>query len=147
MRTRFLTEKSGFIKFVILSAILILLVLISYLCFMVRILNAETIIIGIISGLVIFLLLWIWYGTYYQLSKDKLIAASGPFVWNLKIGDIDFIRLNQKTFGGMYKATLSMNGIEIRYSKHRSLFISPMQQDIFIKRLKELNSTIEIIEK
>jgi len=147
MRTRFLTEKSGLIKFLIISTILILFGLISYLCFIVRMLNAETIIAGIISGLVIFLLLWIWFGTYYQLSKDKLVAASGPFVWNIKIIDIDFIRLNQKTFGGMYKATLSMKGIEIRYNKDRSLFISPIQQEIFIERLKELNTKIEIKEK
>ncbi len=147
MKTRFLTEQSGLIQFMIISAILILLGLISYLCFIVRMLNAETIIAGIISGLVIFLLLWIWFGTYYQLSKDTLIAASGPFVWNIKIGDIHLIRLNQKTFGGMYKATLSMNGIEIRYNKHRSLFISPVQQEIFIEKLKELNPKIEITEK
>ena len=147
MRTRFLTEKSGLIKFLIISTILILFGLISYLCFIVRMLNAETIIAGIISGLVIVLLLWIWFGTYYQLSKDKLVAASGPFVWNIKIIDIDFIRLNQKTFGGMYKATLSMKGIEIRYNKDRSLFISPIQQEIFIERLKELNTKIEIKEK
>jgi hypothetical protein len=146
MKTRFLTEKSGFIRFMIMSTILILLGLISYLCFVVRMLNGETIIAGIISGLVIFLLLWIWFGTYYQLAKDKLVAAIGPFVWNIKIGDIDFIRLNQKTFGGM-RATLSMNGIEIRYNKHRSLFISPRQQEIFIERLKELNSKIEIKQK
>jgi hypothetical protein len=147
MRTRFLTEKSGLIKFLIVSTILILLCLISYLCFILRMLNVETIVSGIISGLVIFLLLWIWFGTYYQLSKDKLVATSGPFIWNIKISDIDFIRLNQKTFGGMYKATLSINGMEIRYNKHRSLFISPMQQEIFIKRLKELNTKIEIKEK
>ena len=147
MRTRFLTEKSGMIKFLISSVILVLLGLISYLCFIVRKLNAETIIAGIISGLVIVLLLWIWFGTYYQLSKDKLVAASGPFVWNIKISDIDFIRLNQNTFGGMYKASLSMNGMEIRYNKHRSLFISPIQQEIFIQRLIELNTKIEIKEK
>jgi len=147
MRTRFLTEKSGLITFLIISTILILLGFISDLCFIVRMLNAETIIAGIISGLVIFLLLWIWFGTYYQLSKDKLVASAGPFVWNIKISDIDFIRLNQKTFGGMYKATLSINGIEIRYNNHRSLFISPMQQEIFIERLKELNAKIEIKER
>jgi len=146
MRTRFLTEKSGLIKFLIFSTILVLLGLISYFCFMVSMLNAETIIAGIISGLVIVLLLWIWFGTYYQLSKDKLVAASGPFVWNIKIRDIDFIRLNQNTFGGMYKATLSMNGMEIRYNKRRSLFISPIQQEIFIQRLRELNTKIEIKE-
>ena len=146
MRTRFLTEKSGLIKFLIISTILILLGLISYLCFIVRMLNIETIIAGILSGLVIFLLIWIWFGTYYQVSKDKLVAASGPFVWYIKISDIDFIRLNQKTFGGMYKATLSMNGMEIRYNKHRSLFISPMQQEKFVNRLKELNTMIEIKE-
>jgi len=110
-------------------------------------LNAETIIVVIISGLVIILLLWIWFGTYYQLSKDKLVAASGPFIWNIKISDIDFIRLNQNTFGGMYKASLSMKGMEIRYNKRRSLHISPVQQEIFIKRLKELNTKIEIKEK
>ena len=147
MRTRFLTEKSGLIKFLILSTILLMLVLICYLCFIIRMLNAETIITGIISGLVIILLLWIWFGTYYQLSKDKLVAASGPFVWNIKISDIDFIRLNQNTFGGMYKASLSMKGMEIRYNKRRSLHISPVQQEIFIKRLKELNTKIEIKEK
>ena len=147
MRTKFLTEKSGLIKFLIFSTILVLFGLISYFCFMVSMLNAETIIAGIISGLVIVLLLWIWFGTYYQLSKDKLVAASGPFVWNIKISEIDFVRLNQKIYAGMFKATLSMNGMEIRYNKHSSLFISPSQKEIFIARLKELNTKIEIKEK
>jgi len=144
MRTIFLTEKSGLTTLLILSTVLILLGLISYLFIIIRTLNAETIIVGIISVLVIILLLWIWFGTYYHLSEEKLVAVSGPFVWNIEIRDIDSIRLNQKIFGGMYKATLSMNGMEIKYNKRRSLFISPVQQEIFITRLKELNIKIEI---
>ncbi|NVO21623.1 MAG: PH domain-containing protein [Bacteroidetes bacterium] len=147
MTTRFLTETSGLIRFLIGSTIIILLGLICYLIFMVGILNAETIIIGVVAGSVILLLLWIRFGTYYQLFKDKLVAASGPFVWNIKIRDIEYIRLNQSTFGGTYKATLSLNGMEIRYGRNRSLLISPRQQERFINKLKELNSRIEIKER
>jgi hypothetical protein len=145
--TRFSTEKSNIIKLLVLSTILLLLGLSVYLCFINPIINAESIIVLVISGLIIFLFAWIWFGTYYQLFKDRLIVTSGPFIWVIKIKDINYLRLNQMTFVGMYKATLSTSGIEIKYKKRRSLFISPMPQHKFIEKLKELDNRIEIKER
>ena len=57
------------------------------------------------------------------------------------------IRLNQKTIGGTIKPTLSWNSIEIRYKKHRSVFVTPERQDEFVGRLKSINDKIEIKRK
>ncbi len=147
MRTRFMTSKSGLIKVIIFITILLLLGLIGYLSLVNQRLRPEMIIVSLIAGLIIFLMTWIWVGTYYLVNNDKLVAACGPFIWRINIADINYIRLNQNTLGGMYKATLSTKGIEIKYKKRCSLMVSPIQQDKFVDRLKELNKMIEIKER
>lgn len=86
---------------------------------------SELIISISIDTIVVGLFLWIWYDTNYTIDNDLLIAKSGPMVWKIPINEISYIRLNQKTFGGTWKPTLSWNCIEIKYKKYRSIYISP----------------------
>jgi hypothetical protein len=96
---------------------------------------------------VIGLFIWIWTNTYYLIKENKLHIKSGPFFWKIPISDINVIRLNQRTVGGILKPTLSWQSIEIKYKKYRSIFITPDRQEDFINRLKEKNGKIEIKQK
>ena len=96
---------------------------------------------------VIGLFLWIWLNTYYLISEKNLKVKRGPFVWKVPISEINIIRLNQRTIGGIFKPTLSWKSIEIRYKKYRSVFVTPDRLDDFVGRLKEINDKIEIKHK
>jgi hypothetical protein len=105
--------------------------------------------IGLISGIIITILVigffvWIWTTTFYAIDKKSLIIKSGPFHWQILIQDIKIIRLNQNTAGGIIKPTLSWKCIEIEYGKHKTISISPTNQDRFINILTDINKQIEI---
>ena len=105
----------------------------------------------LISSLIAFptlgLFLWAWLDTSYLIRDTDLKVKCGPFIWKIPIAEIKMIRLNQKTIGGTIKPTLSWNSIEIRYNKHRSVFVTPERQDEFVSRLKSINDKIEIKQK
>jgi hypothetical protein len=90
------------------------------------------------------LFIWIWISSYYLISKNDLKVKWGPFVWNIPVSEINIIRLNQRTIGGILKPTLSWKSIEIKYKKYRSIFVSPYRQDDFVSRLKRINDKIEL---
>lgn len=105
--------------------------------------------IGMISGiiftiLVMGLFVWIWTTTFYIIDKEILKVKSGPFNWQISIRDIQIIRLNQNTAGGIIKPTLSWKCIEIEYGEHKVISISPINQDRFIGALLAINKQIEV---
>ena len=51
---------------------------------------------------------------------------------------------SQKTFGSLWKPTLSWNSIKVEYNKSDSVVISPEKQDEFISELLKINPGIEI---
>jgi len=107
----------------------------------------DRIILTISSTTVILLMVSLWFGTYYKIIGNTLIARSGILIWKIKINDIKFINLNQKCNGAIFKASLSRTCMEIKYRKYRTLFISPVQQESFVAKLKEINNNIVITEK
>jgi hypothetical protein len=98
----------------------------------------------LIATLVIGSFIWFWTSTFYTIDRESLIIKSGPFHWIISIQDIKAIRTNQNTIGGIIKPTLSFKCIEIDYGKFKTISISPVNQDRFIKILKDFNKTIEI---
>jgi hypothetical protein len=105
------------------------------------------VIISLIIVSVVGLFLWLWFGTYYVIYQEKLIAKSGPFKWRVSIHEINYVRLHQKTIGGTWKPTLSWNSIEIRDKESKSIFISPDRQTEFISDLINMNNHIIIKDK
>ena len=93
------------------------------------------------------LFLWAWMATYYLIENEILIAKSGPFLWRVPIKEISLIRLNQETFGGTWKLTLSWKCMEIKYRRVRSIFISPANENEFLDRLLKINPKIDIKQK
>ena len=85
-----------------------------------------------------------WFGTYYIIEKEILTARSGPQVFKILVSQISVVRLNQQTFGALWKPTLSWNSIKVEYNKFETVNISPENQDEFITELLKINPGIEV---
>jgi hypothetical protein len=108
-------------------------------------LNAAELLISLtIITLPVGLFLWIWVDTYYFIDNEILIVKSGPLKWKVPVSEITFVRLNQKTIGGIWKPTLSWDCIEVKHKKAGSVFITPDKLNDFIGHLQSLNENIEI---
>jgi len=146
MKEQFKSKKSaGFGSVLILVSALIVI-----LCFGLPIISKKPIDqFGLIIAIIFTILLigffvWVWTTTFYTIDKESLVVKSGPFHWQIQIADIKIIRLNQNTVGGIIKPTLSWNCIEIEFGKHKTISISPENQDRFINILRDINNQIEI---
>jgi hypothetical protein len=108
-------------------------------------LNLKALIIKcLISLIVIGFFLWCWLKTCYTIENKTLIVKCGPFRWLISIQEIKMIRLDQKTIGGSIKPTLSWKCIEIDYEHHKTISISPENQDEFLDILQDINQDISI---
>lgn len=95
---------------------------------------------------VVGLLLWLYYGTNYKLSKkDGLIYRSGPFNGKIRIDRITEI-IKGKTLWIGFRPATARKGLIIKYDKYNELYITPKTNESFIKEILELNSGIIITE-
>ncbi len=92
----------------------------------------------------IILFAWIYYGTNYELSEDFLRYKSGPFRGKIAINSIKKILKGKTLWVGMKPAT-ARKGLIIKYNKFDEIYISPQTNDLFIEKILQLNSEIEII--
>lgn len=94
-------------------------------------------ILGITSAfLVTTFLLWILWGTYYEMREEYLFCKSGPFFEKIPYENIKSASLCQNRFSSM---ALSSKRIEIRqYGKGYILgttMISPLNREEFLQQL------------
>ncbi|WP_343634951.1 PH domain-containing protein [Fluviicola sp.] len=94
-------------------------------------------------SLIVTLLLWIYFGTYYQLTETELIYRSGPIRGKIRIDAIREIEKGKTLYTGMKPATAS-KGLIIKYGKYDEIYISPRTNDSFIKEILKLNPEIVI---
>jgi hypothetical protein len=100
------------------------------------------IILPLLLTLPVGLLLWIWFGTYYEVSNGKLTYRNGPFSGGIEINTIREIRkAGAFSFVGM-KPALSMNGIIIAYNQFDEIYIAPNNKRKFIDELLRWNPGI-----
>lgn len=93
---------------------------------------------GIISGIVIAFLIWLYFGTYYELREDYLYCKSGPINEKIPYDSIKSIKLSENMLSSM---ALSRKRIEIRqhgkgYITGTTL-ISPKNREEFLEELKK----------
>ena len=79
------------------------------------------------------LVLWIVAATGYELTRDALIARSGPFVWRIPLGEVTGARESNSVRSG---PALSMDRVEILWGKGRVLVISPQDKAGFLAALR-----------
>jgi hypothetical protein len=97
-----------------------------------------------ISLCVIFILVWIYFGTYYELREDHLLCRSGPFRERIPYGNIRSVKPSRNLFSSM---ALSSQRIEIK-QRGRGFFtgttyISPVDRERFIELLKSRCDDLE----
>lgn len=96
----------------------------------------------IMMTVMIGLLLSIWFWTRYKIEQGILKISYGPIKKSIAIEDIQSIRPTVNLFTA---PALSMYKIEINYRKYKTISISPINQERFIKELQKLNPKIRII--
>jgi hypothetical protein len=144
MALKFTCVKSFSFGIFLVAVSLVILLLAIALPWLSRDIHSFTVsIVRVLSVLIMPLLgLWIWFGTYYVIENEMLVARSGPMIFKIPVSKISVIRLNQKTIGGIWKPTTSWNSIQIEYNKFDSVFISPVNQEEFITELLKINPGI-----
>jgi uncharacterized membrane protein YdbT with pleckstrin-like domain len=89
-------------------------------------------------------LLWIYFGTYYELRDEYLYCRSGPFFEKIPYDRIKSIRPCRNMLSSM---ALSLNRLEIRQHGRGYItgttLISPVNPEEFMKLLKERCRHIE----
>ena len=88
-------------------------------------------------------LIWLGFGTNYELTKTELKYKSGPIKGKIEIDKIHEIIKGKTLWSGLKPAT-ARNGLIVKYEKYNEIYISPKTNDSFIKKILELNNKIKI---
>ena len=91
---------------------------------------------AVICLIVCSLMLWIWFGTYYEFKDTYLALRLGPFFENISYEKIFSIRKFKSMASSM---ALSSEMIELRHGKNYitgTTYISPADRDEFITELR-----------
>ncbi|MGB0524221.1 MAG: PH domain-containing protein [Flammeovirgaceae bacterium] len=103
----------------------------------------EFIWIDLLMLLVVGLLLWLNFGTGYELTQTELKYRSGPIRGKIEIKRIREIIKGKSLWSGLKPAT-ARNGLIIKYDKYEEIYISPETNDTFVNKILELNNNIKI---
>ncbi len=106
--------------------------------------NYEFVWTDVLILLTVGLLLWLNFGTEYELSQTELKYKSGPIQGKIEIERIKEIIKGKSMWCGLKPAT-ARNGLIIKYDKYEEIYISPETNDTFIEKILELNKDIKII--
>lgn len=74
------------------------------------------------------LLLWIYFGTHYDLEEHSLVVRHGPLRWTIHYDDITDVRLVRNVWSS---AALSIDRVCV-VSRRVSLHISPLDRETFV---------------
>ena len=96
---------------------------------------------------VIAFFVWIWFGTWYEIRKQRLVIRSGPVTLSVPIERITEIHPRQKSTAGLLKFALSRNSIMIVYKPSRTVHIASVNDEDLVGRLREINPGIEVKEQ
>lgn len=94
--------------------------------------------------LVMVFLLWIFFDTRYELTPTTLKYKSGPIKGEIPLKNISEI-INNKTLWVGLKPATATKGLIIKYNKFDEIYISPLSNESFIKKIIELNKDIKIV--
>ncbi|OIK15141.1 hypothetical protein BIV60_10460 [Bacillus sp. MUM 116] len=86
-------------------------------------------------------MLWMWFGTYYEIGEEILRIVAGPIRSKVEISQIKSIK---RTRNPLSSPALSMDRFEITYGKWGFVLISPENEENFCKILVEKNPRIHL---
>ena len=101
----------------------------------------AVLIVGVVA-----LLFLLYFGTHYELTKEKgLSYRSGPFFGTIEVDRINEI-INGKTLWVGFRPATSRKGLIIKYDAYNEIYISPKNKQSFLDHLIEMNPNIKITE-
>ncbi|MEN8929102.1 MAG: PH domain-containing protein [Flavobacteriales bacterium] len=131
---------------VILYGVCFILLYVLYQDLTINKIDGNSYIAGVVLISLIGLVLWILHGTYYVLNKEELIYKAAILRGKIPLDSIDELIVGKSMWSGVKPAT-ARNGIIVIYDKTKRVYISPDSNETFVKKIKELNSGIKIVEK
>jgi Protein of unknown function (DUF1200). len=99
----------------------------------------------IISLGVIFFLLWMYFGTRYELAPDGLVYQCGPMRGRISYDRIREIVKGKTLWVGLKPAT-ARKGLIVKFDRFDEIYISPDTNESFIEKILEKNPNIKISE-
>jgi uncharacterized membrane protein YjfL (UPF0719 family) len=106
--------------------------------------TTSVVLFGIVFGIVLAFLFSLIPTTYYIFQEDGLFCRSSIFKKTIPYKDIRKVDVGNSLYAGM-KMSLALKGIIIYFNKYDEIYISPENQNEFVKELLVKNSEIEII--
>lgn len=90
---------------------------------------------------------WIYKETYYTLTETDFKYQSGPISGQFKISSIKELEVNKTLWLGWtsLKPATALKGIIIKYNQYDRIYISPKDNEAFVKELLDINSEIKVI--
>jgi len=98
----------------------------------------------VIMILVVLFVGWIWFGTGYEISEDRLKISCGPFRQRIPIKEIKEIK---RTRSPLSSPACSLDRMEIKYGKSKRIMISPADKENFIKTIMKKSRNIQLDEE
>lgn len=96
-------------------------------------------------SLTLFLLVWMYLKTEYQIKEDILFCSCGPIKKQVKIKEIMKITYHSGIIVPVsLKLSLSSSGFIITYGNFNEFYISPENQEEFITQLRTINPNFVI---
>lgn len=106
-------------------------------------LNYEFIWSDVAMLLLMGFLLWLNFGTQYEISQTELKYKNGPIRGKIELERIKEIVKGKSLWSGLKPAT-ARNGLIIKYDKYEEIYISPKTNDTFVNKILEFNKNIKI---
>jgi Bacterial PH domain len=87
---------------------------------------------ALLTTLVAVLVVWIVLSTYYEFTRDLLVAHCGPFSWRIPLQAISSVCESKSVRSG---PALSMDRLELTWGEGSVLLISPADKPGFLAAL------------
>ncbi len=95
---------------------------------------------------VISMIIWILLDTKYSIKEEILYFYSGPFRGKININSIRKIERHSGLIVPVtYKPALDTKGFIIHYNSFDDIYISPIQDALFLEELLKINPTIKVV--
>ena len=105
--------------------------------------NQNFIVGDVLLILIAGLLLWLNFGTEYELTPTYFKYKSGPLKGEIPLEKITEIVEGKSLWIGLRPAT-ARKGLILKYDIYNELYISPRTNESFINKILELDSQIKV---
>jgi len=105
--------------------------------------NQNFIVGDVLLILIAGLLLWLNFGTAYELTPHYFKYRGGPLKGEIPLEKITEIVEGKSLWIGLRPAT-ARKGLIIKYDIYNEIYISPLTNESFIKKILELDSQIKV---